>query len=93
MSKLASPTLLKEKAFNAPQFASWRLNQKLINKKEAKPTISQPINIHKKFAELTNKSIEKEKKIMYKVNRKKLGSGFIYPTEKIWINDEIIKIR
>ena len=39
------------------------LDQNEINKYELNPTSSQPINITKKFDDITNKSIEKTKKL------------------------------
>jgi len=52
----------------AAKFALIRVNQKLINKYEHKPTPSHPKNNTKKFPELTNIIIKKVNNAIYVVN-------------------------
>ena len=58
-NKKKSPILFNIKAFKAALFAYKRVNQKLINKYEAKPTPSQPKNICNKLSEVTKTNIKK----------------------------------
>jgi len=57
--KPQSPTRFIIKAFKAARFALIREYQKLINKKEHKPTPSQPKNICKKLSAEISINIQK----------------------------------
>jgi len=63
-TKNTSAILFITIAFNAALLAKILLNQKLINRKDAKPTPSQPINNCKKLSDVTNinmKNVKKDK--------------------------------
>ena len=83
-----SPTLLTIIALIADLPAWIRLNQKLINKKEANPIPSQPKNIIKKLSAETNTSIKNVNKDRYPKNRVLCGSFAMYSVEYRWTNDE-----
>jgi hypothetical protein len=57
-----SPTLLTNIALIAALFACTRVCQKLINKKEHKPTPSQPTKSCKKLFDITKINIKKVNK-------------------------------
>lgn len=76
-----SPTRFTNIAFIAALLAWILVNQKLINKKEDKPTPSQPTNICKKLLLETKISIKKVNKERYDINLGKWGSSAIYSVE------------
>ena len=57
------------------------MNQKLISKKDDKPTPSQPTNICKKLLLVTKISIKKVNSDKYDINRGRCGSSDIYSIE------------
>lgn len=57
-----SPRRLTSKALRAAREEDKREDQKLISKKEDKPTPSQPRNIRRKLSEVTRRSIKKVNK-------------------------------
>lgn len=76
-----SPTLFTSMAFIAALLAWIRVNQKLISKKDDKPTPSQPTNICKKLLLVTKISIKKVNSDKYDINRGRCGSSDIYSIE------------
>ncbi len=87
-SKPKSPTRFTIIAFIAALLACIRVFQKLISKKEHKPTPSQPKNSCKKLLEVTNIIIKKVNKDMYDINLETCGSSDIYPHEYTCTNVE-----
>ena len=80
-AKPKSPTRLTNIALIAALLACRRANQKLISKKDDKPTPSQPTNICKKLLLVTKISIKKVNSDKYDINRGRCGSSDIYSIE------------
>ncbi len=81
MLKKKSAILFTKRAFIAALTAITRVCQKLISKKEHKPTPSQPRNKIKKLFPVTKRIIKKVNKDRYDINLYLFGSSTIYSRE------------